>query len=74
MKKMKIINYPTNLDDRIKKYLKECDEEWNDCKHHIYIQNAQGTELLVIAEWRYKCHPPTPKQLDISPLKILLIK
>ena len=76
MKKMNAVkvSYPTDLDDRIKKYLEEQEEKWDECKHHIYIQNTQGTELLVIAEWRYKCDAPTPKQLDIPKLKIRIRK
>ena len=66
--------YPKDLDERITKYLTDNNEEWNKEKHHIYIQLAKEGEILVIAEWSYKCNPPTPKQLDITPLKILLRK
>ena len=68
------MSYPEDLDDRIKKYLQNNSETWDECKHHIYIQIRKDTELLVIEEWKYKCKPPTPKQLDIPKLKILLIK
>lgn len=66
--------YPKDLDERIAKYLKDNNEEWIDKKHYIYIQITKESEILVIEEWNYKCNPPTPKQLDITPLKIILRK
>ena len=68
------MSYPKDLDERITKYLKDNNEEWEQQKHHIYIQTTKERELLVIEEWNYKCSPPTSKQLEISPLKILLRK
>ena len=66
--------YPSDLDDRFKKYLQDNNETWNPNKHHIYIKVKNNSELLVIHDWKYKCKPLTPAQLDIPKLKVFLRK
>ena len=66
-------SYPLDLDERIKKYLIENNEEWDKSKHHMYIQNNKNnTEILVIDMWKYKCNIPSTKDIEIHPLKILV--
>ena len=63
-------NLPLDLDERIKKYLVENNEEWDSCKHHIFVDSK--LQILVIDQWDYKCNLPSSKDLEIP--KILILK
>lgn len=59
------MDYPIDLDERIKQYLKDNNEEWNEDLHHIYIDKT----ILTFDIWQYKCEKPSLQDLKISPIK-----
>ena len=50
--------FPIDLDERIKSYLKKNNEEWDEKKHFIYIDCTINPPKLIFHEWKYKCKSP----------------
>ena len=59
-------DFPTDLEERIKVYLKNHNEIWIPSKHFIYIDCTKDPSILVFEEWNYKVKRPTLKDLGIN--------
>ena len=49
------MSFPANLKERIEEYLKSHNEQWDESKHHIFIDVTQSPPKLIIEKWNYNC-------------------